>query len=201
MRDAPVVEVADGVTVAYDPAVMLLLPEPDEVADLELWCSEAADVWCRSEGVPVPADVRRSLAETLYDVATADVGQPFQFRFAHVLDLRRGVLPVMLGVGDAEGDVTDTLRELTGADDPLAIEPPVVEQVAVRGGSALRTLKYLAPDGGGVVAAVNYAWFATAGGAYVWIRAASVDPGSVLAALDDLDAFAGSVAVAPVGTA
>jgi hypothetical protein len=192
--DGPV-DLGDGISVDYDADLFIFLPRPDEEPDVAGWSRWAAHLWCESEGLDIPQEVEDSLADTLHLFATGDAGQPFNLRFAYIPDLVRGAMPVMMAVGDAPGGVEENLRYFTGADDPTAVEPPILDRMELPTGDiALRTLKYL-PGNDGLVVALNYAWWASAGDAYVWVRTASPRPSDVIAAVEDIDAFVRTVVV------
>jgi hypothetical protein len=102
------------------------------------------------------------------------------------------VLPVYLEAFVAEGDREESLRELTLADAPGAVEPPIVEPFVTGLGEGLRVLRYAAdPEDGAVVLGLSYAWRAGDLDVRLWLS--TFDTGLALRALDDVDALARAV--------
>jgi hypothetical protein len=86
--------------------------------------------------------------------------QPCHVVLIHLPDARMTPLPVCFGIWQSIGDRDSQLRTLVHADDPAAMEPPVVEEVRTeRLGTGLRSLYHQrASHGDGVLTALNYAW-------------------------------------------
>jgi hypothetical protein len=73
-----------------------------------------------------------------------------------------GMVPLLVGFGvwRAEGDRVTQLRRLAHADEPDAMEPPIVEECFTEKlGSGLKSLCYLRQPGESIVSgSLNYAW-------------------------------------------
>ncbi|MFE6522420.1 hypothetical protein [Streptomyces sp. NPDC057794] len=95
-------------------------------------------------------------------------------------------LPVWIAHVPAEGDRELTLRELTLADDPAAIEPPIVEKwTAEELGEGLRVLRYHALDQHQeLVVGLRYAWRSEVNNRDVVLITGSPAPGQVMSAVD-----------------
>lgn len=190
------VSFGDAVAVDYDADAFLLLPTEEE-EDVASWSETVAAALCREEGLVADSEFEHGLARALAGIATAKLEQPFDYRFVYMPALRQGPLPVLLAIGYSDSAVEETVRYLTGADDPRAVEPPVVEEVSLPAGdTAMRTIKYL--PGPPLTIAVNYAWWSGAGERFGWVRVASHEIGEVLAALEDLDEFVRGIEIGPV---
>ncbi|MEU6850453.1 hypothetical protein ABZ901_11075 [Actinacidiphila alni] len=120
------------------------------------------------------------------------------------------------GMAGGEADADEELRALTHADADYAVEPPVVEEFGGgRLGTGIRVLRYFVdPDdgadgadgadgvdrddgGNGITVGLRYAWRVPEHGADVLVLTAAPDPGRVLRAMDDIDAFARALRFAP----
>ncbi len=155
------------------------------------WAREVADlVWT---GVRPRRGQRGAdhLALGLAMLAESPLAQdPSRRSFLWLPEPMIDVLPVFLEVYAAEGERDEALRELTRADQPGAVEPPVVEPFATEPlGDGLRVLRYAAdPDDGTVVLTLSYAWRASGLDVRLWLS--TVDTGLALRAMEDVDDLA-----------
>jgi hypothetical protein len=125
------------------------------------WAAESATLWWQSS----QASYGRKEVDTLADVFAAihhDVyaaGHCHQ-ALIHLPDPRMRPLPAQLGVWAMQGERDAALRALAHADDPAAIEPPIVSEFSTgRLGTGLKVLHYRrGPDGEKVHGYLNYAW-------------------------------------------
>lgn len=100
-------------------------------------------------------------------------------------------LPVQVHVWPcSETDREDELRALVRADDPDAVEPPVVERIALpRLGEGLQALSWFPlGDGAGCLYAVlSYAWRVEESDADVRVSCSTPDLGRLSLAVEDID--------------
>jgi hypothetical protein len=157
------------------------------------WAREVAEiVW---NGVPPrPGEEGPDhLALTLAMVAESPLMEdPARRAFLWLPGPSSEVLPVYLEAFAAEGDRDDALRELTLADAPGAVEPPIVEPFVTDLGEGLRVLRYASdPEDGAVVLTLSFAWRAEDLDVRLWLS--SFDTGLALRAMDDVDDLARAV--------
>ncbi|MFE6481553.1 hypothetical protein ACFVGN_01230 [Streptomyces sp. NPDC057757] len=136
--------------IEYDPSRWLELPprwDAEEWQDIDAWTRSCAGLFWRScgqdpgeSGIPFLAGVLRRFAE-------AFAPEPFDTRvLLRMWEPTSMPLQVFSMVKPAQGDREEALRFLVGAEDPDAVEPPVVESFHTeRLGRGLRTFRYLRP--------------------------------------------------------
>lgn len=144
---------------------------------------------------------RQDAAATLRSCAGAFAPERFDHRvFLHLETPGRRAgeaalpLPVSIEVTPADGEMSAALRARVGAQDPEAVEEPVVEAHRCPGlGEGLRALRYLCGDAEDprVVAALRYAWRDHAHGADVTLATASHDIGRLLRTVGPIERLAG----------
>ncbi|MGH3708618.1 MAG: hypothetical protein ACRDRQ_11050 [Pseudonocardiaceae bacterium] len=126
--------------------------------------------------------------------------------FFHLPDPRLMPLQVYLEVWDVEGERDTTLRELTWADDPEAVEPPVVEAFATKHlGEGLRTLRYCPfdpgpdqpPAPGALYATLSYAWRVDEHDTDVRLFSSCPDLARLIQIVDDVDSLARRIRIVP----
>jgi hypothetical protein len=109
----------------------------------------------------------------------------------HLPDPR--LVPVLVGFGvwQAEGDQVTQLRRLAHADEPDAIEPPIVEECfAEKLGSGLKSLCYLRQPAGSLVSGcLNYAWRSEQLETAVRMFTSCSDPSRLKLAIPDIEAL------------
>jgi hypothetical protein len=153
----------------------------------------AEERWAAEGGLPPGPGEVRELADVLaYGMETYPKVYPDHELHFHI-DSPRGIpLAVFSAEFDIEGELPDELRALTHADAEYAVEPPVVEEFASRHlGTGIRVLRYFVdPQDNGIMIGLCYAWRVPEHGADVLVMTSAPDPGRVLRAMDDIDAFA-----------
>lgn len=166
--------------------------------DIAAWCrEEAEDLWEDRELDPGPNGVQFT-ADTF--VQRAEAFSPpgsDHWLFLHRDQPTDLPLPVCAAIGPASGPREETLRNLTLADDPQAVEPPVVKRFHSEYlGEGLTAFRYAnAENSPHLLACVRYAWRVEEFGADVVIWTATDDIARVLQAADDVQDLARSLAV------
>ena len=186
----------------YNPNRWLEIPprwDTEEWQDIDAWARTCAGLFSRvylqspdESGVSFLADRLRQLAE-------AFAPEPFDTRvLLRMWEPAIMPLPVCSMVKPSEGDREETLRFLVGADDPDAVEPPVVEPFSTALlGEGLRSFRYLRQeDAPEVVAALRYAWREEEVGADVVLWTATDDTAQIIRAAPDIEELAHQVSVA-----
>ncbi|MFJ4786754.1 hypothetical protein [Streptomyces sp. NPDC088794] len=186
----------------YNPSRWLELPprwDTEEWQDIGVWASRCAELFWRSyERNPGEAGIS-FLSGTLRRFAEAFAPEPFDTRvLLRMWEPTSMPLQVFTMVKPAQGDRAETLRSLVGAEDPDAVEPPVVETFRTElCGEGLRAFRYLRQDNAPeVVAALRYAWRDEEVGADVVLWTATDDTARVIRAAQDIEELAHQVSVA-----
>ncbi|MFF2846804.1 hypothetical protein ACFVT5_10780 [Streptomyces sp. NPDC058001] len=139
------------------------------------------------------------LAGRLKHIAEAFAPEPFDTRVLLRMEEPTTMpLQVRTRVKPAEGDREATLRALVGADDPDAVEPPVVEPFHTDSlGEGLRAFRYVRQDDTAeVLAALRYVWRDEEAGADVVLWTATHDTAQVIRAAQDIEELAHTMGVA-----
>jgi hypothetical protein len=137
---------------------------------------------------------------------------PCHDMYLQIPDPRLVPLPAYIANITAEGDREARLRMLSMADDPAAIEPPVVEEFTTEGmGTGLRVLRHFKlgdgadpPDDraggaeGQIGVGLSYAWRSEQYATDVRLFSNADDWGRLQRAIPDLDALARSLVWFPV---
>jgi hypothetical protein len=173
-------------------------PPFDEWDDIRSWCrQEAEDLWLDRELNPGPNGLA-FVADTLERCAEAfcPVGSS-HWLFLHIDHPTDLPLPVMAAIGPSTKPRDETLRELTLADDPQAVEPPVVKRFASpKLGEGLTVFRYVPQeDSRHLLACVRYAWQIPEHGADIVMWTATEDVARIMYAADDLERLARSVGI------
>ncbi|MEU6174429.1 hypothetical protein ABZ832_21220 [Streptantibioticus parmotrematis] len=174
-----------------------------EFPDPATWAATAARaIWEDSPLTPGPADVT-GLTDVLAYAAHHFPGAFPGFEvLLHLPGPRDNPLPVYLGdlTTEPEDPGHEVLRHLTGADDPYAVEPPVVEEFGNPFlGQGLRVLRYTTDDraGGALLPCLRYAWYLRGNDGQpphcACLFTLHPDPARLVAALDDIDTLAGDL--------
>lgn len=196
----------------YDPAVWIELPRvwcEETWPDHRAWARDIAEAcWGDFDLAPGPYAVDNlALTLALYAEKVESGDLPAQDFFLHLPDPRLDPLLVSLGTWELEGERDEALRELTGADDPEAVEAPIVEPFATENlGRGLRTLRYCPfdpgpdhpPDPGALYATLNYAWRVDEHDVDVRMFSSSPDIGRLIQVVDDIDGLARGVKIVPL---
>lgn len=165
----------------------------------ETWAATCAEAWWENAAEPGrPKDVI-TLDYTLsavYDTLYEDLA--CHLAWLHLPDPRLMPLPLRAGIWAARGDLEQRLRLLTNADDPAAIDPPVVTEFYTEDlGTGMKTMRYLRIGDEGICGAVNYAWRSEALETDVRLFASSDDLGRLQRAIGDIEDFARAMRVVP----
>lgn len=186
--------------VEYDQQIWIPCPPVfPEGFDLGSWASGYAEHWWQMSGQPYRDREVESLASVLTEMR--------QYAYAH-LEMHNGLihlpslqiapLLVSLGVWEAAGDRTTQLRVLTHADDPGAMEPPLVDEVGTeRLGRGIKTLSYTR-KGGTVTGHLNYAWRSEEHATALRVFTGCPDLGRLQRAIPDIEQLTHGLTIIPV---
>lgn len=186
----------------YDPSRWLEIPprwDTEEWQDIGVWARSCAELFWRSYGRDPGDSGIPFLAGTLRRFAEAFAPEPFDTRvLLRMWEPTSMPLQVFSMVKPAQGDREETLRFLVGAEDPDAVEPPVVESFRTDHlGEGLRAFRYLRQDDTPeVLAALRYAWRDEEVGADVVLWTATNDTAQMIRAAQDIEELAHKVSVA-----
>jgi hypothetical protein len=138
------------------------MPGFPEGEDRESWAAESAALWWGTSGVEHGKDEVDALAAMLSAIQTDIYAAGHShMAFIHLPDPRMLPLPVQLGIWAMEGERDEQLRLLVHADEPTAVEKPIVEEFTTeRLGTGLRSLQYRrgGEDGSEIHGYLDYAW-------------------------------------------
>ncbi len=167
--------------------------------DLETWAAVFSVArWDMSGLKHTSQDVDR-LAAQLAAVHQGTFGHiPCHLAFVHTADPRQQPLPVFLGIWQTSGDRDARLRSLANADDPEAIEPPIVDEFSTpQLGRGLRVMRYLHFTDGSLYAALSYAWRVEQYQTDLRLFTSSPDLGRLQRAVPDIDELARAIIPVP----
>jgi hypothetical protein len=167
-----------------------------EGLDRDSWASLYAEEWWWNAGREHSEREVKSLARTLAGIHEYAYEHLAMHRgFIHLPDLRVVPLLVCFGVWEAVGERAAQLRALTYADNPEAIQPPLVDEFATeRLGSGLKTLSYTR-QGETVTGHLNYAWRSEEHATALRMFTACPDLGRLQRALPDTERLARGVTI------
>jgi hypothetical protein len=191
------------VNVAFDQRLWIPCPPGfPEGYDLNSWAATFADGFWQLSGLEHTDREMAVLSQLLKEVQTGTYGHiACHLVYIHLPDPRIVPLPVFLGIWEAEGDRDRQLRMLIRADDPKAVEPPIVEEVRTEKlGAGLRTLRYMHMPDGGLYAAVNYAWRSEEFETDLQVWASTHELGRLQRAIPDIEEFVRAIAIVPKPT-
>ena len=188
------------VGLGYDRRIWIPCPPafPDGM-DRQAWAAGFAEEWWAGSGRRhSPVDVL-VLARQLAALHEGSYGHiPCHLMFVHLPDPRLDPLPIFLGIFQSFGDREASLRLLTHADDPDAVEPPIVDEFSTaKLGAGIRVLRHLRTDDGALYAALNYAWRSDEYETDLRLWATSDDLGRLERARPDIDEFARTLSFRP----
>lgn len=168
--------------------------------DRESWAAESAGLWWRMSESPYGKreidDLAGLLSAIHQDVYAA--GHCHQ-ALIHLPDPRMLPLPVQLGIWAMDGDRDEQLRTLAHADEPTAVEPPIVEEFSTeRLGTGLKALHYrFGRDGSAVHGYLNYAWRSERYETDLRLFTFCWDLSRLQRALPDIDELARAIEIVP----
>ena len=197
--------------VDYDPATWIELPRiwcEQTWPDHRAWARDIAEgCWGDSGLVPGEHEVDNlALTLAMFVERERPEEMPNQDIFFHLPDPRLMPLQVYLDVWDVEGERDAMLRELTWADDPGAVEPPITEAFATEHlGEGLRTLRYCPFDPGpdhppaprALYATLSYAWRVDEHDTDVRLFSSCPDLARLIQIVDDVDSLARGIRIVP----
>jgi hypothetical protein len=136
-------------------------PVFNESMTKEVWADGYARIWWDAAGTKFGNREVRNLEQALIYLHDNVYGQqPCHRVLIHLPDARMAPLPVCFGIWRSFRGREEQLRMLVHADDPVAVEPPIVEEVWTEAlGSGLKCLYYQKQrKGKEVIGVLNYAW-------------------------------------------
>jgi hypothetical protein len=166
--------------------------------DRRSWASLYAEQWWEMSGEGHGGRQVKQLAKTLAEIHEyAYAHLAIQNGLIHLPDLGLVPLLVSFGIWEAVGDRTVQLRTLTHADDPEAMEPPLVEEFSTDLlGPGIKTLSYTR-KGGTVTGHANYAWRSEECETALRMFTGSPDLGRLQRAIPDIEQMAQRISVVP----
>jgi hypothetical protein len=186
------------VRIGYEKTLWIpCLPAFPEGYDCGRWASEFAQGWWDNSGQQYgPQDVER-LTALLAEIHEGTFGHiPCHLAFIHLPDPRLMPLPIFVGIWESRGERDAQLRMLASADDPEAVELPIVEEFATdRLGVGLRTLRYLQMDEGELYGSLSYAFRVERYETDLRLWTSAEDLGRLQRAIPDIDDFARAITV------
>jgi hypothetical protein len=158
---APTASQKGWIRIDFNQAVWIpCLPVFPKGHDLKSWSALYAEHWWEASGLEHgkrQVDALRRSLEYLHEFAYSQL--PCHMAVIHLPS--PGMVPLLVGFGvwEAEGDRVTQLRRLAHADEPDAMEPPIVEECFTEKlGRGLKSLCYLRQPESVVSGALNYAW-------------------------------------------
>lgn len=146
------------VSIGYDRTIWIsCLAIFPEGYDRQSYAADFAQLWWDASGLRYgPADLAR-LAAMISEIHQGSYGHlPCHLAFIHLPDPRLMPLILYVGIWESHGEQDAQLRILTHADDPGAVEPPIVDEFSTdRLGTGLRTLRYRHFDDGSLYAGLS----------------------------------------------
>lgn len=173
--------------------------DTEDWQDIDFWARDHAQLFWRLHGGDPGESGIRFLADTLRRFAEAFAPEPFDTRvLLRMWEPTSMPLQLFTMVKPAQGDREETLRALVGAEDPDAVEPPVVESFHTELlGEGLRAFRYLRQnDTPEVLAGLRYAWRDDEVGADVVLWTATDDTAQVIRAAEDIEGLTHKMSVA-----
>ncbi|MBC9728831.1 hypothetical protein [Streptomyces sp. TRM68367] len=189
----------------YDASLWLEIPprwDEESWSDIDSWASECAELLWRSHAQDPGESGIPFLAGTLRRCADAFAPERFDTRaLLHIASPTSTPLPVFAAVRPAEaeeeGEREAALRALVQADDPDAVEPPVVETFHTENlGEGVRALRYVRQDDAPeVLAWLRYAWHDGEIDTDTVLWTATDDVGQVIQAAKDIEKLAHKIQI------
>jgi hypothetical protein len=189
------------IKVGYDRTIWIPCP-PGFTAEMtrEEWAGGFAKLWWDASGRPHgKREVKNYTKMFIAIQQTIYSEQPCHTALLHMPDIGNSALPVCFGIWETDGEPEAQLRQLVHADDPVAIEPPVVEEAWTENlGRGLKTLYHQQmSDSKGVLAVLNYAWRSERYETALHIYTAWPDWERLHQALPDIDEMTKTITIIP----
>jgi hypothetical protein len=186
-------------TVKYATNVWIPCPPVFPAGDnADSWSALFAEQWWAMSGRKHGRREVKAMARMLVEIREYAYSHLEMHRgFIHLPDLALTPLLVSFGIWEAVGDRETQLRILTHADDPEAVQPPLVEEFGTEQlGPGLKTLSYTRKDDT-VTGHLSYAWRSEEYATAVRMFTGSPDLGRLQRAVPDIEELARGAAVVP----
>lgn len=173
--------------------------DTEDWGDIGFWARDHSQLFWRFYGQDPGQSGISFLADRLRRLAEAFSPEPFDTRVVlRMWEPTIMPLPLFTMVKPAEGGREETLSALVGAEDPDAVEPPVVEAFRTEQlGDGLRAFRYVRQDDTPeLLSGLRYAWRVDDVGADVVFWTATEDTAQVIHAAKDIEELAHKVSVA-----
>lgn len=189
--------------IAYDKGIWIPCPAPDDGDQTrnERWARDYATVWWEVSGFRHGKKQIRNMEKGLLELQRGIYGtQPCHSAVIHMPNVNVVALPVMVAAWEAVGDRDSQLRVLVHADEPDAVEAPLVEPfTAGTLGTGLKSQYLLrSQPGSDLTGVVNYAWRVEDMETDVRVFTACPDLGRLQAAMPDIDQLTSTISVEPL---
>lgn len=177
------------------------MPDFPEGENRESWAAESAALWWNVSGLEHSKEEVDTLASMLSAIHTDIYAAGHShLAFIHLPDPRLLPLPVQLGIWAMEGERDQRLRELVHADEPTAVEKPILEEFTTeRLGTGLRCLQHRrgGEDGSEINGYLDYAWRSEEYETDLRLFTFSWGLDRLQRAIPDIDELARSISVVP----
>jgi hypothetical protein len=189
--------------IAYDKGIWIPCPDPEFLGEAkrEQWAKDYASVWWEVSGVRYGKRQVKGLQQALLEIQRGIYAtQPCHSVVINLPNVDVLPLPVMVATWEAVGDKDSQLRVLVHADEPEAVEAPLVEPfTAEKLGTGLKS-QYLqrSAQGPDLTGVVNYAWRVEDMETDVRVFTACPDLGRLQVAMPDIDQLTNTISVEPL---
>ena len=188
--------------VDYDKTIWIPCPPAfSEQLTREEWARGFATLWWDASGRKHGKRQVRALEQTLVEEQRGIYATlPCHAALFHLPDVTVPPLAVCLAVWQSIGDRDTQLRELVHADEPLAVEAPLVEPVSTgRLGTGLRSQYYQREPGGSeLMGMLNYAWRVEDLETDLRVFTGCPDLGRLEGAMADIDELTRAISIEPL---
>ena len=189
--------------IAYDKGIWIPCPAPDDGDQTrnERWARDYATVWWEVSGLRHGKKQVRNMEKGLLELQRGIYEtQPCHSAVLHMPNVNVVALPVMVATWEAVGDQDAQLRVLVHADEPDAVEAPLVEPfTAAKLGPGLKSQYLLrSREGPELTGVVNYAWRVADMETDVRVFTACPDLGRLQSAMPDIDQLTSTISVEPL---
>jgi hypothetical protein len=188
--------------IAYDKSIWIPCPDTfNGRMTREEWAKTYAGLWWEMSGFKYGKRQVKGLEKALLELQRGIYAtQPCHSVVIHLPNVDVMPLPVCVATWEALGDRDTQLRELVHADEPEAVEAPLVEPfTAEKLGTGLKS-QYLQrfQHGSDLTGVVNYAWRVEDMETDVRVFTACGDLGRLQAAMADIDTLTSTISVEPL---
>jgi hypothetical protein len=188
--------------IAYDKTIWIPCPETfNGPMTREEWAQGFASLWWEASGFKHGKRQVAGLEKALFELQQSIYAtQPCHSAVIHLPNVDVAPLPVCVAVWQAVNDRETQLRTLVHAEEPEAVETPLVEPVTTEQlGTGLKS-QYLQrfQRGTELTGVVNYAWRVEELETDLRVFTACGDLGRLQAAMPDLDELVRNISVEPL---